>query len=953
MLALAVAPGPVRTVGRRAELDRLSGLLTELGDGEGLSVAIVGEPGIGKSRLLSELRALADARGHLVLHGAAAEWERDLPMAVWADALGPHLASPRSEGWEEALSDVVPWLRAGGADGGEVADARPRIHRAVRALLESIARDAPLVLLLDDLHWSDPASIELVAGLVRRAAAAPIMLAVSFRAGMAPRTLVAALAAPSLTLMHLAPLDLAECTELVGEQPGSRRAERIYAESGGNPFYSLQLGQLVRPTRSAGGDDVAGRAGVPPLVAASLLGELEALGPDARRLLDACAVVGDPLEPELAYAVAELPLSAGVDALDELLELELLHPTPVPRRFAFRHPLVRRAVYEATGPGWRLSAHGRAATTLEALGAASLERAHHVEHAAALGDEDAIATLTRAGAASRSRSPQGAARWYAAALRLVPTEDADRRLELVTRLASAQQSTGDLQAARASLLLALDMTGDEPERLRLVAACAACEHFLGRHEEAQSRLHEAFDALPATRSRAGVEALMSLATGAFFVMEAAPMCDFARRAAASARGLDDGLQFACLALLAHAESLADRFMEAQSSADGAERLALGLTDELLAERLDGVNRLAWAAVGVQRFEDAALHAARGMRIAGRSGQDQFTPLLLSARALARMFLGALPSAAEFATEALETARLVANDYVTCSVLTAACHVALAAGDIERARAYAEESVERVEVVPGRRIPTMAAVRLLVLQREMGEPGDAPRLARLAGGWDLPLIPLWRSGYLAALTRAALADGNLDDAERHAAAAEAAGRTGLPLDRAYALRARAAVALAGGGASAAHAAAARSACEAERVGASVEAARSRALAGRALVAAGHRDAGVAVLRAAESQLAGLGARASRDEARRELRKLGARVETRGGPAAGDSGIASLSAREREVADLVHDRKTNKLIAAALFLSEKTVESHLRNIFFKLDVGSRVEVARAVEREHRRA
>ena len=91
--------------------------------------------------------------------------------------------------------------------------------------------------------------------------------------------------------------------------------------------------------------------------------------------------------------------------------------------------------------------------------------------------------------------------------------------------------------------------------------------------------------------------------------------------------------------------------------------------------------------------------------------------------------------------------------------------------------------------------------------------------------------------------------------------------------------------------------------------------------------------------------------SRDNARRELRKLGARAETRGSVATGDSGIASLSTREREVAELVRDRKTNKLIAADLFLSEKTIESHLRNIFFKLDVSSRVEVARAVEREER--
>jgi DNA-binding NarL/FixJ family response regulator len=300
---------------------------------------------------------------------------------------------------------------------------------------------------------------------------------------------------------------------------------------------------------------------------------------------------------------------------------------------------------------------------------------------------------------------------------------------------------------------------------------------------------------------------------------------------------------------------------------------------------------------------------------------------------------------------LETARIAANDYVTCSVLTASCHVALAAGDLERARRHAEESVERVEVLPGRRIPTMAAVRLAVLRREMGESCDWERLAELAGGWDLPSIPWWRAGYLEALTRAALADGDREQAARYADAAEAAGRAGLPLDRAFGMRATAVVAMAAGDTAAGAQLAESSAVQADRVKARVEAARSRALAGHARVAAGERDAGVAVLRAAEVQLGELGALAFRDEARRELRQLGARSETRGLVAAGDVGLASLSTREREVAELVRDRKTNKQIAADLFLSDKTIESHLRNIFFKLGVGSRVEVARAVEREHR--
>jgi predicted ATPase len=176
LCSLAVALAPPRTVGRAAELDRLTGLLGELPDGDGISVAIAGEPGIGKTRLLADLRALADGRGHLVLNGAAAEYERDLPLGVWADALDSYLAARdprRLEAWDDDLLDtlggVFPSLADGAAtDGAEVADERYRVHKAVRVLLELMSADAPVVLLLDDLHWADRASIDLIAALVRR-----------------------------------------------------------------------------------------------------------------------------------------------------------------------------------------------------------------------------------------------------------------------------------------------------------------------------------------------------------------------------------------------------------------------------------------------------------------------------------------------------------------------------------------------------------------------------------------------------------------------------------------------------------------------------------------------------------------------------------------------------------------------------------------------------------------
>ena len=136
-----------------------------------------------------------------------------------------------------------------------------------------------------------------------------------------------------------------------------------------------------------------------------------------------------------------------------------------------------------------------------------------------------------------------------------------------------------------------------------------------------------------------------------------------------------------------------------------------------------------------------------------------------------------------------------------------------------------------------------------------------------------------------------------------------------------------------------------------MGAHLHAAISRSLQGRALAAASVRDEAIVVLRQAERELDACCSLRVRDETRRELRRLGARAETRGSVAAGDRGVASLTKRELEIATLATDRKTNREIASELFLSGKTVESHMRHIFQKLDVSSRVEVARAIEHARR--
>ena len=295
----------------------------------------------------------------------------------------------------------------GGVDGGAgaLADERYRAHRAVARLLALIAEPQPLVVILDDLHWSDGASLELIAALVRRSPTGPVLLALGFRPGPAAQRLAGPLTAPTVTRLDLAQLGPDEARQLLdGLDPAAVAA--AYSHGGGNPFYLEQLGRAAQEgglaTTDVGGE---GNGGVPPAVAGAIAGELAALADAPRRLLEAAAVAGEPFEPDLAGAIAAVETDEALDALDDLLDLDLVRPTQVPRRFAFRHPLVRRAVYDSSRAGWRLAAHARAAELLAARGAQATERAHHVEQSARQGDEAAIELLLEAGrSASAARS---------------------------------------------------------------------------------------------------------------------------------------------------------------------------------------------------------------------------------------------------------------------------------------------------------------------------------------------------------------------------------------------------------------------------------------------------------------------------------------------------------------------------------------------------------------------
>jgi DNA-binding CsgD family transcriptional regulator/tetratricopeptide (TPR) repeat protein len=488
--------------------------------------------------------------------------------------------------------------------------------------------------------------------------------------------------------------------------------------------------------------------------------------------------------------------------------------------------------------------------------------------------------------------------------------------------------------------------------VRLTTACAGVEHLLGRHEQAHARLASAVDGLSDPGSSEAGALMIELAMDGFFHMDYQRMPEWAERALGTAQPLDDRpLTAAAFAVLAFASAASGATEEAEMHHPEAAALVADLDDGELALRLDAAANLAGAELYLDRYEEAGAHAERAVSVARATGQTEFIPLADSILGQVTLLRGQLAEASELLDNAVESARLSGNVQALAGNLVNHSLTAVAAGDLETALATAEENFELTQGLD-QSLVCAAGVALAAGLLESGDPERAVDvLVGSSGGDELSLIPgVWRPRFLELLTRCWLALDRRSEAAHAAARAETtAAALRLRMADAMADRSAAAVALHAGDPDGAAERALASATAADEVSAPVEAAISRTLAGRALAQAGEHERAVVELQRAAAELDACGALRYRAAAERELRRLGHRVHRRTRPGKADGvGVESLTERELEVAWLVVDRRTNPEIADALFLSPKTVETHLRNIFRKLAVSSRVEVARAVER-----
>jgi DNA-binding CsgD family transcriptional regulator len=495
--------------------------------------------------------------------------------------------------------------------------------------------------------------------------------------------------------------------------------------------------------------------------------------------------------------------------------------------------------------------------------------------------------------------------------------------------------------------------GAEDWRIRVATECAAVERLLGLQQEAHRHLASALAELGDTESGEAVALMIELTLDALYVGDLDALSGWAGRAVAAATSLDDrALLAAALAVRAWAGAFAGDGEHAQRLCDEATELVDELADEELARRLDALAHLASADLYLDRFPAATRHAQRALEIGRATGQGDLFPGVVAMLGGSLWVRGRPLEAEELFDGAVEAARLVGNVQSLAWNLFNHSFAALVAGHLEVALAAAEESSELAKnIEPG----LISGLSAAVLASALLEVGEAERSVDLlltrAGGEELRLIGGgWRARFLDVLTRALLATGRQADAERAAGAAQAcADEVALPSAAAMASLSAAALALDAGQPAAAAERALAAAVGLEAVEARFDAARARELAGRALARAGDRERATLELERAALAFDSFGSLRYRNQAERELRKLGRHIHRRTRPGTPDArGIGALTARELEIAWLVVDRKTNPQIAAELFLSQKTVETHLRNIFRKVGVSTRVELARAVER-----
>jgi DNA-binding CsgD family transcriptional regulator len=931
---------------RERELAQAAVELDAALSGSGRILLIEGQAGIGKSRLLGELSGMAEERGFAVYSACGIELEREFAYGVVRQLFeyGLHRLSreERASLFEGAAGLAESLLLRPGepgqaAEGSAGESAEDRMFAALHGLYwfcAQLSEQGPVMLAIDDADRSDHASLRFLAHLAPRLEGLPVAVAVARRPASAgaPEQLLAQIEQHATVRLFPPPLTPDGSAALVSERLGGGDLEFFAAchhAARGNPFL---LGELCATLRAEG---VAPAAAAAPLVerlgprniAHSSLTRIGWVAPGARRLVQAAALMGQDAELRHAAELAELDLAEAAPLADSLVELGVL-ASSAPLRFV--HPVVRTAILEDQPAGTRALLHARAARLLSAESAPGEVVSAHLMQSAPAGDVWVVDQLLgTARAALEHGAPEAAASLLERAAAEPPSEE--QRARVLFELGRAEALGPDPASAVDHLRAALDGAEERGFRDDLVAELLSVLWHLGRRGEllelARAELErsdrDAADAESRRRLEAALVAALKFNVGHYDELDAR-LDQLAPELTGESRP-----ERAILAVLA--QRRVERAEPVEQAVDAARR---ALEGGLLADHAPSLRAPAGVALRAliesDEHEDAERWIGDGLALARERGSriGQLT---------AHRFLAELAYNGGDLVAAEADARLVAESWEEFQSLAAFCAIATLAQALV-ARGQSDQAREALaELGDGRQYPGFPNAVVAIAHGELAMADGDAHAARThfqKAGADFPYSP-WRPGAATAALMigergeaTALADEELTRARRFGAprglgiALRVAGlceggEAGLPLleESVQVLRGSPA---------------------------RLELARSLCELGAALRRSKQRADSRPLLREALALAQACGAEPLEERAQTELRASGARPRR-----SALTGVDALTASELRVCQLAADGMTNAQIAQTLFVTRRTVETHLGNAYRKLDIKSRTELSAALK------